>query len=145
MPWIACALAFGLYYVVVRYLPSRLSRVTGISFVPFALLAIGTMTLADTVVGVWVSNYLIEPVLGLVGSPLGLSAALLAGVAFVLIALAAVFDLIDLKPDGIAKTAVIVLPFLALAAVGPIADAGAGLFDAVSESGSEALTAVVGQ
>lgn len=78
MSWIACALAFGLYYVVRKYLPRRLSRTPGVSFVPFALLAIGTMTLANTVVGTWVSSYLISPVLGFLGGFVGVSAALLA-------------------------------------------------------------------
>lgn len=145
MSWIACALAFGLYYVVKRYLPRRLSRTPGVSFVPFALLAIGTVTLADTVVGVWASTYLIEPVLGFLGGFVGVSAALLAGVAFVLLTVAAVFDLIDLNPEGIAKTAVLVLPFLALVAVGPFAAAGSGLFDAVANTGAGALTNLVGQ
>lgn len=145
MSWIACALAFGLYYVVRKYLPRRLSHMPGVAFVPFALLAIGTMTLADTIVGVWASTYLIEPVLGFLGGFVGISAALVAGVAFVLVTIAAVFDLIDLKPEGIAKTAVMVLPFLALVAVGPVADAGAGLFDAVSSTGAGALTNLVGR
>lgn len=166
MSYIVCILAFGLYWLSIKKRPSWVGKLAGggggksskggskgggggkfaaavIEFVPFTLLAIATMTLADTAVGRWLTAP-VEWVLQFPAGWMGTSTAVLAGVAFALMALAAILDLLDLKPDGVAKTAVIVLPFLVLIATGPIADAGSGLFERVNQAGTAAMSAIVG-
>lgn len=150
MSYVACMLAFGLRFVWNKYQPRMAGRIPYVAFFPFVLLAIGTMTLANTRVGSWIATAM-QAVLGWIGSVAGgvigvsISASMLASILFALLAIAAIFDLLDLRPDGIAQTAAIALPFLAYAAVGPFATAGAGLFEAVSSSGTDALMHMVGQ
>lgn len=144
MSYIAAALALGLYVVWNKYAPRKLKSFKGSGFVPFALLAIGVTTLANTIIVTWPVANVVAPIFGWVGGWFGVSGATVAGVVFVLLAIAALLDILnDFDPEGIAMTAVIVLPVLALVAVGPLAAAGSGLFDSISEAGSQALTNLV--
>lgn len=152
MPYAVCALALGLRWVVGNFGKKATGKagktVTG--FVKLGLLAIFSMTLANTGIGVWISN-LIRTVAGwgtdLFASVTGvsISVSLIASIVFALVALAGIGNLIDGEPDGIVKTAVVLLPFLALAATGPLVDSSAGLFEAVSNAGGNALTNLIGR
>lgn len=150
VPYITAVLAFVLYYATHKRLPNRLRRIRYIEFIPFFLLAIGTSTLAATTLGDRLAAWFLGAPLGWLGQLIGViptvpavTGAVVATVALVAIVVLAVFDLLDLRPDGIAKTAVIVGPFLALVAIGPVAGGASGVFDAVAGAGANALPALV--
>lgn len=152
MSYVNAALALGLMYVVRKYLlPNRQvnrmakGRSDKLEFIPFALLLIAMSTLANSGLGRWVATQALAPLFGWVGGWAGVSGAVAATVALALIALAAGCDLIDLEPNGVAKTAVMVLPFLALISVGPVAGFTNDLFGAVSDGGTQMMTSITGQ
>ena len=99
--------------------------------------------LANTIIGVWAAR-LFGAVFGLVGGWFGVSAALLAGVAGLLLLVGTALDLKDKKADGIAKTGLVLLPILAMVASGPLAAQGLGLFDQVAQAGATALGSMIG-
>lgn len=97
-------------------------------WVPYALLVLGVCALmlapipfTDVSIAQGLA-YVASWLFGLLGSAIGAPAAAIGGVALFILIVAALVDLIkDQKPDGIAKTAVFLLPVLALVAAGPIA------------------------
>lgn len=144
MPYVAAGLAFGLFYLFKQRLPRAASRMPYVQFLWYLALAAGTIILATTQVGDWVSG-VVAGAAGWIGGLVGVDGAILVTAVFVLLAGAAVFDLVDGKVEGIAKTGIIVLPFLALVSAGPVAGAASELFAVVSSGATDPLLALVGQ
>lgn len=151
MPYALFGLALGLRFVLNNFGKNLTKKIPKIEFVPFLLLAVATTALASTALGAWLSGML-STVIGwgcdLIGQIPNLptpSVTMVASVVFVLVALAAIGDLADGEPDGIAKTAVIVLPFLLLAATGPLAEGATGLFDTLVTIGGDTIMGLIGR
>lgn len=141
MGYLVAAAAFGLWAVLKRKMTGRVAM--RLWFVPPALLLIGSASLANTGLGAWVAG-LIGAVIAWPAGLIGVSAAAAIVVVGLLLLVATVFDLKDRNADGIAKTGLILLPILAIAASGPLAASGAGLFDQVANAGTNGLTSLIG-
>lgn len=112
-------------------------------WVPSALLLIANASMANTVVGVW-SAKILGGLLGFVGGWFHVHAALIAGVAFLLLFIATVWDLvIDHKPDGIAKVGLVLLPVLVLIAAGPMPAHGRNFFDSVDRVSTSQMHSLI--
>ncbi len=133
--------AGGMYLILGRKLTGSLAAKAW--FVRPAMLLICAASLANTIIGVWGAKA-INALLGWVGGWFGASGALMAGVAGLLLLLGTALDLKDKRPDGIAKTGLILLPILAMVAVGPLAVQGSGLFDSIAEAGRTGLSTMIG-
>lgn len=133
--------AGGLYFVLGRKLTGKWAEKAW--FLRPLMLLTCAASLANTIIGIWGAR-LISGILGLVGGWFGASAALLAGVVGLLLLVGTALDLKDKRPDGIAKTGLIVLPVLAMVASGPLAAQGLGLFDSLAQAGGSALGSMIG-
>ncbi|EIF01241.1 hypothetical protein [Saccharomonospora glauca] len=89
-------------------------------------------------------GWLMGKVADLLGS-FGLSAAGTAALTIVVLLVALVLDLMDKKPDGVAKTALIVIPLLAVIASGPVGDAVRNVNDGVARMGTNVISTVTGE
>lgn len=141
MGYLVAVAAFGLWTVLKRKMTGRIAM--RLWFVPPALLLIGSASLANTGLGAWVAG-LVGTVIGWPAGLVGVSGTLAVGVVALLLLIATALDLKDRNADGIAKTGLIMLPILAIAAAGPLFDAGAGLFDQVANAGQSGLTSLIG-
>lgn len=74
----------------------------------------------------------------------GAGGELIAGALLVLMVLGTVLDLKDKKPDGFAKTGLIMIPLLALIAAGPIASGTRDLTGKVSDGAENGVTSIIG-
>ena len=133
--------AGGLYGILGRKLGGGLAH--KLWFLRPAMLLICSASLANTIVGVWAAR-LAGGGLGWAGELLGMSAATAAGVVGLLLLVGTALDLKDHRPDGIAKTGLIVLPVLVMVATGPLAASGSGLFDSLAAGASTALASLIG-
>ena len=141
MGYLVAVAAFGLWAVLQKKMAGRIAM--RLWFVPPALLLIGSASLADTGLG----SLLAQVISAVVGWPAGLagvSGSLVVGVIGLLLLIATALDLKDRHADGIAKTGLVMLPLLAIAAAGPLADTGTGLFDQVANFGQHGLTSLIG-
>lgn len=142
MSYIVALAAFGLWAVLTSKLKGKLA--SKLWFLRPALLLIGSASAANTGVGVWIADHLVAGVLGWAAGMVGIAGALVAGVIVLILAIATALDLKDRSADGIAKMGLIALPILVLAAAGPLAANGAGLFDSIAGLGTSGLSAIVG-
>lgn len=133
--------AGGLYVVLGRKLTGNWGAKAW--FLRPLMLLICAASLANTVIGVWGAR-LFAGVLGWAGGLFGASAALLAGVVGLLLLVGTALDLKDKRPDGIAKTGLVLLPILAMVASGPLAVQGSGLFDSIAQAGATGLGTMIG-
>lgn len=133
--------AGGMYFILGRKLTGNLA--TKAWFLRPTLLLICAASLANTIIGIWVAR-LFGGVLGWAGGLFGASGALLAGVVGLLLLLGTALDLKDKRPDGIAKTGLVLLPILAMVATGPLAAQGLGLFDSIAQAGQTGLSTMIG-
>lgn len=138
MSYIIAATAFGLLLVLRK-------RNKTPWWVRAALAAIGGAGLADSGLGGWLAARISDIagwVAGVTGAP---SAALVAGVAALILSVIVVYDIaVDKKADKPAMAGLVLLPLLFIAAAGPLAGAGAGLTEAITNLGTSGLTALVG-
>ena len=151
MPYALFGLALGLRWVFNNFGKRITNKIPKSEFIPFALLAVATTALASTGLGQWLSDTL-GTVIGwgcdLIGQIPNLptpSVTMVASILFALVALAAIGDLADGQPNGIAQTAVILLPFLLLTATGPLAQGATGLFDTIATIGGDTLMGLIGR
>lgn len=113
--------------------------------IPPVLLFIGVSSLVwapipwfDTTLASMAGTVL-SKVLGLIpGLPVGVAAA----VAILALLIAAVFDLSDKHPDGWAKTAILVVPFLAVIGTGPIPTAVQQFTNTVSGHSTDVVSTI---
>ncbi|MGI5208960.1 hypothetical protein ACQEU6_46280 [Spirillospora sp. CA-108201] len=133
--------AGGLYFVLGRKLTGNWA--TKAWFLRPAMLLVCAAALANTVIGIFGAR-LFGAVLGLIGGWFGASAALMAGVVGLLLLVGTALDLKDKRPDGIAKTGLVLLPILAMVASGPLAAQGLGLFDSIAQAGETGLGTMIG-
>lgn len=141
MGYLVAVAAFGLWAVLKKKMGGRIAM--RLWFVPPALLLIGSASLANTGLGAWIAGAL-AAVIGWPAGMVGVSATAAIVVVGLLLLAATVFDLKDRNADGVAKTGLILLPILAIAASGPLADGGANLFDQVANAGTNGLTSLIG-
>lgn len=112
-------------------------------WIPPALLLVGSSSLSNTFVGIW-SAKILGGLLGFFGGWFHVSSALIAGVSGLLLFAATLWDLaVDRKPDGIAKTGLMMLPILALIAAGPAAADGRGLFDTIDHAATSQMHSLI--
>jgi hypothetical protein len=113
-------------------------------WVQAGLAAIGGASLAETGIGIWLSERLSDAG-ALVGSVFDSSGGLVVGVAMVITTVVVVWDIgVDRVVNQPALVGLIVLPLLFLAAVGPLAAAGSGLTDSIAQAAAGSLGQLIG-
>jgi hypothetical protein len=96
--------------------------------------------------GHWIARVPFGWVTGIPAAFGGPSAAVIATVILVLLLLAALLDLFaDKKADGWAKTGIVLVPLLALIAVGPIAQSVNNITNNVGRGGAQGVDALTGR
>lgn len=141
MDFAVAIVAGGLYFILGRKLTGTLAAKAW--FLRPAMLLICAASLANTVLGVWGAKAA-GGLLGWIGGWFDVSAALLAGAVGLLLLVGTVLDLKDKRPDGIAKTGLVLLPILAMVAAGPLAVQGSGLFDSIAQASRSGLSTMIG-
>lgn len=133
MSWAIMITAFALLFVVWR------KRKGAPWWLRTALVLIAGASLADTALGGWLAARLSD-LLGLIPAPtpLLIGGATLVGLVYV------VYELLDKKADKREMVVLAILPTLFLAGVGPLANTGTGLSDAVAQIGSNSIGHLIG-
>lgn len=133
MSWAIMITAFALLFVVWR------KRKGAPWWLRTALVLIAGASLADTALGGWLAARLGD-LLGLIPAPtpLLIGGATLVGLVYV------VYELLDKKADKREMVVLAILPTLFLAGVGPLANTGTGLSDAVAQIGSNSIGHLIG-
>ncbi|MCI2424331.1 hypothetical protein MOQ72_43770 [Saccharopolyspora sp. K220] len=148
--------AFGIYFLLTRVrnwprfvhdlipgLLKLLALFTGTSallFIPLPIPSLNISSLGDVLA--WVLGLPFELIVLIFGGTVGAMAAIVLG----LLILGTVFDVgLDKKPDGIAKTTMVIGPVLAMIAIGPVADMVNGAADAAINGGANVVNSVSGE
>lgn len=147
MSYAVAVLAFGLYFILRRRGGGGGGRVSKMLakawWVSPLMLLVASAAITNTIIGVW-SAKLGGGMFGWVGGLVHASGATTAGVVFLLLLVGTCLDLVDKRPDGIAKTGLIVLPLLALIMVGPLAGTGRGLLDSINKASAHSVSSLIG-
>lgn len=133
MSWAIMITAFALLFVVWR------KRKGAPWWLRTTLVLIAGASLADTSLGAWLAARLGD-LLGLIPAPTALviGGATLVGVVYV------AYELADKKADKREMVVLAMLPTLFLSGVGPLAETGAGLTDAVAQVGTNSIGRLIG-
>ena len=122
----------GFFYAIYRQVKKR-DKIHWL--IPPLLLFLTSATFAAGPAGRWVMD-LVAKVLG----GMGLAVGLVSSLAIILLVLGIVLDLRDKKADRFARTALVLVPLVAILAAGPIAEAVNGITNGVSDTGNAAVT-----
>lgn len=133
MSWAIMITAFALIFVIWR------KRKGAPWWLRTALVLIAGASLADTSLGVWLATRFAD-LLSLIPAP---TAVLIGGATLVGIVYVA-YELADKKADKREMVVLALLPTLFLAGVGPLAETGSGLSDAVAQVGSNSIGHLIG-
>ncbi len=134
MSWAIMLTAFGLLFILARRkkgVPWWLKA--GVTFIAGA-------SLAETAIGVWLAARVSDVVSIIPANP----AYIIGGITLILLVLT-VYDIgVDRKADKTALICLTILPVLFLAGIGPLAETGAGLTQAVSDVARNSLGTLIG-
>lgn len=133
MSWAIMITAFALIFVIWR------KRKGAPWWLRTALVLIAGASLADTSLGVWLAARFAD-LLSLIPAPTTvlIGGATLVGIVYV------AYELADKKADKREMVVLALLPTLFLAGVGPLAETGSGLSDAVAQVGSNSIGQLIG-
>lgn len=140
MTYVVVIVAGVLYWILGKKLGAWQDKAW---FVRPAMLVISSASFANTGLGIWCAHVL-RGTFGWAGGLLDASSGLVAGGIGLILLVGTALDLRDHRPDGMAKTGLIMLPLLVLVASGPLASSGAGLFDSISQAGTHGLSSMIG-
>lgn len=105
-----------------------------------SLVFIGGASLAETSLGAWLAAR-ISDLVGIIPAP---SAVVIGGVTLILVVLT-VYDIgVDRKADKTSLICLTLLPVLFLAGIGPLAEAGSGLSEAIAQVGANSIGRLIG-
>ncbi|MGJ7908696.1 hypothetical protein ACOQFL_19690 [Actinopolyspora sp. H202] len=134
MSWAIMIVAFGLVAILWK------RKKANPWWLKSSLVFIGGCSLADTALGAWLAARINE-IVGIVP----VNSSIVVGAATLLLIVLTVYDIgIDRKADKTALICLVVLPVLFLAGVGPLAEAGSGLTEAISQVGANSIGRLIG-
>lgn len=140
MSYIIAGFALALFWIIKKKAKKDLKWwLKGLLFMIFAA------SFANTRLGGWVAQQL-GRLLGLPAGWVGATGALLATCVLLLLMVVVFFDIKrDRKMDGPAVAAVILIPLLALVALGPVANGATTISDSIANAAAAAFGTVTGR
>ncbi|RCW45140.1 hypothetical protein DFQ14_103104 [Halopolyspora algeriensis] len=134
MSWAIMIVAFGLLWVIWK------RKKASPWWLKASLVFIGGASLAETSLGAWLAARLTD-IAGLIPAP---NAYVIGGATLILLVLT-IYDIgVDRKADKTSLICLTILPVLFLAGIGPLAEAGSGLSEAIAQVGANSIGRLIG-